>query len=108
MYVIEEGEKPEQGHIDVQTESVVVAESGSSAAFGPRKPDRTWMDGGEGRPLMQGEEGAIAACAPDETRAYNDEGIGSRAGSLQSLDTEASEKDWKETLQVRTRLIIIY
>ncbi len=45
-------------------------------------------------------QGAIAAFAPDETRAYKDEGIGSVAGSLHSLDTEVSEKDWKETLQV--------
>ena len=45
-------------------------------------------------------QGAIAAFAPDETRNYTDEGIGSVAGSLQSLDTEADDKDWKETLQV--------
>ena len=44
---------------------------------------------------------APAQFAPDETRAYDDEGIGSPAGSMHSLDTDADDKDWKETRQVR-------
>ncbi len=97
-----EAAKPPQDNADIQTEPVGVADSGNAAAFGPAKPSRTWVEPDGAEPLLQGavDQGAIAAFAPDETRNYNDEGIGSVAGSLQSLDTDADEKDWKETLQV--------
>ncbi len=42
VYVIEGGEqeKPEQGEFGLQTEPVRMANEGSSAAFGPAKPNR--------------------------------------------------------------------
>ncbi len=106
VYVIDES-KPEQGHIDIQTDPVAVSDSGNNATFGPAKPNRLWQE----KDLKQGfnEDSVLlpqsvqqpSTYAPDETKAYNDEGIGSVAGSLQSLNTDADDKDWKDTLQVR-------
>ncbi len=107
--VYEESKKAPTNEADIQTDQTATAETGNHAAFGPSKPFRLYdqMQGGsidddppapEFQPLVSGPN----QFATDGTKAYDDEGIGSRAGSLPSLTNRSSidERDWKDTLQV--------
>ena len=107
--VYTEKAKAETNEADIQTDAKGTADSGNHAAFGPSKPGRGLQAydqlqgiGDEPRapeyaPLI----GGASAFAQDGTKAYDDEGIGSRAGSLPSLNRSSiDERDWKDTLQV--------
>jgi hypothetical protein len=106
--VYKEAEKADTHEADIQTEGMPTSDSGNNAAFGPNKPIRSYdqfqgvgddPDAPEFHPLLDGPN----AFAQDGTRAYDDEGIGSKAGSIPSLiDSQSSidERDWKDTLQV--------
>lgn len=49
---------------------------------------------------VEDEPTVLPGFAADDTKAYVDEGSGSRAGSLQSLNTDVQEKDWRDTVKV--------
>ena len=107
--VYTEKAKAETNEADIQTDARGTADSGNHAAFGPSKPGRGLQaydqfqgigdepKAPEYAPLI----GGASAFAQDGTKAYDDEGIGSRAGSLPSLNRSSiDERDWKDTLQV--------
>ena len=85
------------------TDPVAMSSSSAEAQFGPQKPSRygaAAVDGDLTQPFLYDDPDQLRRYAKDETRAFNDEGIGSQAGSLPSLNADPTEWDWKDTLQV--------
>ncbi len=94
-------ERPEKkvpkSETEIQTEAPVITTAGVGTDFGPEKPERTFGSRDVLEPFLDEDENK-ENFADDEIKHYEDEGTGSRAGSIESLDTAADKKDWTETL----------
>jgi hypothetical protein len=87
----------ERASMVVQTEAATTSEAGIGAEFGPPKPGRLTTERerllGAAMPLVDDEDqDGDNLFARDQTTAYRDEGIGSTAGSLPSLNTDVTER----------------